>query len=103
VFTPDGRRLASGGIDGRVVLWNLSTGQAALILEGHDAEVVSLAISRDGARLASGSWDGKVQVWDTRLDEWYRRACEIANRQLTAEEWTAHAGNDLPYGDACAS
>ena len=102
-FTPDGRRLASGGIDGTVVLWNLATGQPALVLEGHDAEVVSLAISRDGARLASGSWDGKVQVWDARLDEWSRRACEIANRQLTAEEWTAHAGDDVPYRAACAS
>jgi WD40 repeat protein len=102
-FTPDGRRLASGTGDGKVVLWDLATGQPAVVLEGHEAEVVSLSVSRDGARLASGSWDGKVQIWDARLDEWYRRACEIANRQLTPAEWTAHAGSEVPYRAACPS
>lgn len=102
-FTPDGRRLASGTADGKVVIWNLATGQPAVVLEGHEAEVVSLAISRDGAWLASGSWDGTIQVWDARMDTWYLRACEIANRQLTSEEWTAHVGDEVPYRAVCPS
>ena len=102
-FTPDGRRLASGTGDGKIVLWNLDTGQPAVVLEGHEAEVVSLSISRGGAKLASGSWDGKVQIWDAHLDEWYNRACKIANRQLTPEEWTAHVGGEMPYRAVCPS
>ena len=63
--------------------------------------VVGLAISRDGARLASASWDGTVMVWDARVDDWHLRACEIANRQLTPEEWTTHVGEGVPYRTVC--
>jgi WD40 repeat protein len=83
------------------VIWNLATGQPGAVLEGHDAYVVALAISRDGTRLASGSWDGKVMVWDARVDAWHLRACEIANRQLTPREWTAHVGDEVPYRAVC--
>ncbi len=100
-FTPDGSKLASSSFDGTVVIWNLATGQPGAVLEGHDAYVVALAISRDGTRLASGSWDGKVMVWDARVDAWHLRACEIANRQLTPREWTAHVGDEVPYRAVC--
>lgn len=53
-FSRDGKRLATGGCDGQVKLWEVETGELALALDGHDCVVESLAFSRDGETLYSG-------------------------------------------------
>jgi WD40 repeat protein len=64
-FHPDGTRLATGGRDGAVWLWDLARGEEVARLPGHKGYVWSLAFSRDGATLASGSGDATVRLWDT--------------------------------------
>jgi WD40 repeat protein/serine/threonine protein kinase len=63
-FTPDGKRLASAGWDGKVKLWNVATGHLLHTLGRHRKYVNSVAISADGRRLASGSGDRTVMIWD---------------------------------------
>jgi WD40 repeat protein len=65
-LSPDGRRLAL--VYGRNVirLWDTSSGEEALVLPGHAANVVGLAFSPDGHRLASADIDGVVYVWDAK-------------------------------------
>jgi WD40 repeat protein/serine/threonine protein kinase len=64
-FSPDGQRLASGGEDHTLKIWDVGTGKALLSLKGHGAGVSSVAFSPDGQRLASGSFDGTVKIWDS--------------------------------------
>jgi WD40 repeat protein len=40
------------------------SGTQTAVLEGHSAEVQSVAFSPDGLQLASGSWDGTIRLWD---------------------------------------
>ena len=63
-YSPDGRRLATGDLDGRVAIWETRTGARLLVLSG-PARIVSVAFSSDGSRLASGAGDGQVRLWDT--------------------------------------
>jgi hypothetical protein len=65
-FTPDGTRLASGGEDEFVKLWDVTTGEEVLGLRGRGSRFVSVAFSPDGRRLAAAGLDGKVEVWDAR-------------------------------------
>jgi WD40 repeat protein len=67
-FSPDGKRLASGGAAtakvGTVFLWDVATGTKVRSFEGHGGTVLSLAFSADGKRLASGATDKTARVWD---------------------------------------
>ena len=61
-FLPDGR-IATSGEDARIAIWRPGEPRPAMVLEGHKAPVVALAVSRDGATLASASWDHTARLW----------------------------------------
>ena len=64
-FSPDGKRIVSGGFDGKVRFWDAEFGTpVGQPLEGHKGVVSSVAFSPDGKRIASGDEDGVVRLWD---------------------------------------
>jgi WD40 repeat protein len=69
-FSPDGLRLASGGRDHAVWVWDALTGEPlGEPLTGHDGVVCDVAFSPDGQLLASSSYDHTVQIWDGHTSE----------------------------------
>jgi len=63
VWAPDGKRIASGGVDKTVQVWN-AAGSNIYTYRGHSSVVTTVAWSPDGQRIASGGYDGTVQVWN---------------------------------------
>ncbi len=68
-FSPDGKTLACGSMDGPIRLWGLNNGKLKRRLNGHKNFVNSIVFSRDGKFLATGSDDGSILVWNTETWE----------------------------------
>ena len=62
--TRDGRVLASGGYDRRILLWDAASGAVLRELRGHTGLVNSVDWSPDAGLLASASSDHTVRLWD---------------------------------------
>jgi tetratricopeptide (TPR) repeat protein len=102
-FSPKGMRLASGGSDGTIRLWQLGTPEVApAVLPGHQGRVWSVAFSPEGMRLASGGSDESIRIWAT-TETLPDRVCEKVWRNLTLDEWRRFVGTAVPYERTCSN
>jgi WD40 repeat protein/tRNA A-37 threonylcarbamoyl transferase component Bud32 len=65
-WSPDGRLIAAGGLDGRIRLIDGESYQPVISFRAHSDYVYALAWTPDGTRLVSASGDKTVRVWDPR-------------------------------------
>jgi hypothetical protein len=94
-FSPDGKTLASVSDDKTIILWDVASHQRlGQPLTGHTSSVRSVAFSPDGKTLASGSNDRTIILWDVDPTSWQKRACAIANRNLTRAEHAQYLNSD---------
>jgi WD40 repeat protein len=97
-FSPDGRILAiSGKPDAS--LWDVATGTQVGRLSGGSRKAM-LDFSLDGRHLLVTNGNGQGAVWDIDPASWARRACALANRTLSREEWEKFLPG-RPYEPTC--
>jgi len=70
-FSPDGKLLATGSLDGTTRIWDASTGQELQQLAGHTDGVMDIAFHPSGEHLASASMDGTIRIWNISQSQEY--------------------------------
>jgi len=63
-WSPDGKYLASGGLDTTVQVWNATTGSRVYTYRGHQTAIWAVVWSPHSGRIASGGIDKTVKVWN---------------------------------------
>jgi WD40 repeat protein len=81
-----------------VKVWDATSGQLQRTLEGHGAEVWSVAWDARGERLASGSSDRTVKVWDATSGQ-LQRTLEGHGAEVLSVAWDAR-GERLASGSS---
>jgi WD40 repeat protein len=64
-FSPDGSKLATSGVDGKIHVWNSDDGSYHMTFNGHQERITSLCWSQDGSKIASCGHDQTTKVWKT--------------------------------------
>ena len=103
-LSPDGRTAIGADTAGNVLLWDVPTrstigdtfpGPAA----GRPA---AAAFTPDGGSVVVISDTGAGWVWDVDQSDWLARACQVAGRNLTPQEWQEFLP-DRTYHATCGS
>ncbi len=69
VFSPDGTRLAIGGLDGSAGIWSVASHRELLPLNSATVPISSIAWRPDSGQIATTSSDGEGRLWRTSLDQ----------------------------------
>ena len=83
-FSPDGKKVASGGGDATVRLWDALANIPQKTYSGHKHHVLCLSWSPDARMVASGDRAGEVRVWRSDAE------CRVMKRHqkwITALAW----------------
>jgi WD40 repeat protein len=98
-FSPDGSLLATAGSEGTATLWEVgSRKRIGPPLTGPPNPGVAV-FAPTGHTLATAFDDG-VLLWDVDPASWLKRACAVAGRPLTQQEWQEFLPG-RPYQPSC--
>jgi WD40 repeat protein len=111
-FSPDGRILATSGLNNSVVLWDIADPATPLrfaVLKSPDLQSLYMTFSPDGRMLVAGGAVGipikKITFWDVTIPrelaaDPIRNACTVSGRGLNADEWARYIP-ELPHRATC--
>ena len=101
-FSADGSWLATGGDEGIVFLWDMTSTNPAgnpLRLPGKN-QILEVANSPNGSTLATANQDGVVRLWLPATQDMIDLACQTSGRNMTLAEWQ-QVLPDQPHRKTC--
>jgi WD40 repeat protein len=63
-ISPDDLLVANAGSDGKILIWQISTGKNLLSIKAHDGHIMGLVFTADSKKLISSSFDRYIKIWD---------------------------------------
>jgi WD40 repeat protein len=99
-------RLLAASFDPYVVqLWDVDRPDSTqFIFEGHQSQVVAVAVSADDARIVSASADGTIRIWPNlptmAADD---ALCAKLTENMSRKNWDSWVSGDIPFQPICST
>ena len=95
-------RVAAGSFDPYTIeLWNAADGEQ-YVFTGHQAQVVSVAVSHRSALIVSGSVDGTIRIWPNPPTSPPPEAlCAKLTTTMSQKHWNDWVSPQIPYREMC--
>jgi WD40 repeat protein len=88
-FSPDGRYVATGAVDGTARIWDTVTGSPVGSVLQHESAITALSYSPDGSRILTATRDSTARLWDARsgapLEIVFRHRSGITSATFSAD------------------
>lgn len=103
-MNPNGSTVVGADSSGHVLIWDVTTGTViAGPLPGPSSqESVAASFTSHGGAVVVVSATGSAWRWDVDPSDWETRACQVAGRSLTQQQWQQFLP-DRPYHATCGS
>lgn len=98
-ISDDERLAASGGLDGRIQLFDMQTGSAVgAPWAAHGNAVTAIGFNSDNSLVASGSTDGTIRIWNVRTGQPVTNALVAHTEPVLAVAFDSSNGQVLSFG-----
>jgi mitogen-activated protein kinase organizer 1 len=64
--SPDNGKIASGGADRQVLVWDVTSGEIVRRYTAHWERINAIEFNEESSVLISGSFDATIRLWDLR-------------------------------------
>lgn len=103
-FSPNGKLLASAGLDKRLQMWVVDEEEDLPIqMDNNNEQVWDLGFAAGSDYLLTSCNKGEIRVWPTNPSMLAEQVCPKLSRNMTNEEWDIYVANGIPYENTCKS
>jgi WD40 repeat protein len=97
-ISTDGELIASGGLDGSVIVWDISTSNPLFRLDAHTDAIEELTFSPDGKLLVTTGADAAMRIWDVASGNMLQEYTDFTGGVTTAT--FSPDGTQLAFSDS---
>jgi hypothetical protein len=103
-ISDDGQLVVGASLDQRLMMWVLDhPDDLPVQMDIESGYVWDVTFANNSSLLLSACRDGQLRIWPTDTKALADRLCPLLERNMSADEWETHVGNNIPYQVTCES
>lgn len=103
-FSPDGKLLASAGLDKKLQMWVVDHEEdLPIVMDNNNGNVWRIDFANGSDYLLGSCNNGEIRVWPTNIKMLADQLCPLLSRNITKEEWRTYIGDEkeVKYEETC--
>ncbi|MBL7856587.1 MAG: High-affnity carbon uptake protein Hat/HatR [Cyclobacteriaceae bacterium] len=103
-FSPNGKLIASAGLDKRLIMWVLDNPEdLPIVMDNNNGFIWDIAFTKGSDYLVAACSESEIRVWPTEQSLLAEQICPKLKRNMTQDEWKKYVGDrdEVKYEITC--